>query len=569
MRHQTQGQINLNLQRVALVSLTLLFLLVSLESFSASTKFGQACKFSLMKPQRTSDEFSFDFLDSNYVIEKDTGRKYELSVAKSELEKRISTRQECGTCYAESAYNGVEKLVEQVQAGQISIDRIDFLSKIFSQKLETRFKNLQQGNTGARLSNSIEYLLRWNQKLLNSSSHSFWQEFKDSYDYISSGNSGDIFKKSSHEHLSEEVYEVNVLTVPRKTQEDVKFEDSQVLQMNSELIASTKSVFDANVNSFVSSINLARQRLWEESNFFLENSRLFAEYQSSIGTSKKAKLAQLKGVNKNVKRLLQKIFQQQDLTQKLSIPEDLVVWIRIAEEFEKMNSKKKKELLEDPWLAQVYNYSFNSLQDLKSLDENNASRIRANYQRIFMKFKTQSQHYWNNKLQQQSELIDLVGEKVLRVSKTSTYRSKPIRLIEKSKSIQGYLLEIEKSLAEGSMLGISFTYNFANVFKPNEQGAEFRVLDRENPKHPKGKDPITGEPYFPGGGHGDMVLAVLRDPQQGNKITHLVLQGSHGSSEQWNGKYLMTSEYFLRHAYKIESFELIEIQDSFVSQIDE
>ena len=134
MRHQTQGQINLNLQRVALVSLTLLFLLVSLESFSASTKFGQACKFSLMKPQKTSDEFSFDFLDSNYVIEKDTGRKYELSVAKSELEKRISTRQECGTCYAESAYNGVEKLVEQVQAGQISIDRIDFLSKIFSQK---------------------------------------------------------------------------------------------------------------------------------------------------------------------------------------------------------------------------------------------------------------------------------------------------------------------------------------------------------------------------------------------------------------------------------------------------
>ena len=122
---------------------------------------------------------------------------------------------------------------------------------------------MQQGNTGARLSNSIEYLLRWNQKLLNSSSHSFWQELKDSYDYISSGNSGDIFKKSSHEHLSEEVYEVNVLTVPRKTQEDVKFEDSQVSQMNSELIASTKSVFDANVNSFVSSINLARQRLWD------------------------------------------------------------------------------------------------------------------------------------------------------------------------------------------------------------------------------------------------------------------------------------------------------------------
>ena len=79
MRHQTQGQINLNLQRVALVSLTLLFLLVSLESFSASSKFGQACKFSLMKPQKTSDEFSFDFLDTNYVIEKDTGRKYELS----------------------------------------------------------------------------------------------------------------------------------------------------------------------------------------------------------------------------------------------------------------------------------------------------------------------------------------------------------------------------------------------------------------------------------------------------------------------------------------------------------
>ena len=77
MRHQTQGQINLNLQRVALVSLTLLFLLVSLESFSASTKFGQACKFSLMKPQKTSDEFSFD-----------SNRRRERKRPKTEIDQR-------------------------------------------------------------------------------------------------------------------------------------------------------------------------------------------------------------------------------------------------------------------------------------------------------------------------------------------------------------------------------------------------------------------------------------------------------------------------------------------------
>ena len=120
---------------------------------------------------------------------------------------------------------------------------------------------------------------------------------------------------------------------------------------------------------------------------------------------------------------------------------------------------------------------------------------------------------------------------------------------------------VVKALNQGKAISISYDYFFDHRYIPESAGAEFRVMDLVvNPNMNKGRDPETGRPYSNGGGHADTIINAIKDPDTG-KVSHFILQGTHGTNENWNGKYLLSVDYFVRHVYRYRILESLELRD--------
>ncbi|MEC9281822.1 MAG: hypothetical protein VX642_03865 [Bdellovibrionota bacterium] len=531
-------------------------------AFSAEKSFGVACKYSVGEPAKSLDNFSFEFLAADYLVEKDTGKKYELLLPKSTLEKRMSTSQECGTCYIESTSNITEQLLQQFMGSQVSVDRVDFLIRNFRDKLNS-FPTTKPTTPNARwLGDTQNYLEKWAKKKNMPSDIKYWREREKTYDFISSGTLGQIYKQRGQE--VEGVIPTRAVvfrSLPRKTKEDIEFENSLISMMNLELVSSSRSIYEKNVSVFKAKVRVLNQQRKEKEQMYLEVSSVFRLLSKFGEKPRSSKIPKISNLNRKTREGLFRIFGYSNSTRKMQLPEGLLTYLNLKNELDKLKANSKEDIFSDPWVNDLYKDLIQLSKVLENLDQGIKAGITAQYETIFLRYQSQSNAYWAQRIKTYPELQDVLGLHELLVSHDNYVRAENIRKIHLRKKNYSSVENVVKALNQGKAISISYDYFFDHRYIPESAGAEFRVMDLVvNPNMNKGRDPETGRPYSNGGGHADTIINAIKDPDTG-KVSHFILQGTHGTNENWNGKYLLSVDYFVRHVYRYRILESLELRD--------
>ena len=519
--------------------------------------------------EKSQCRYSLD-LEAAKVHEHHTGRELLLTPDSMAVVTKLSPKQCQGTCYAERTLNVLQNLIEHHLDRRLSVNRVDFLARIFRWRIGyyltgSEWRALSEKDKELRsdyvLWDLATYHERRQQLKARPEQLAAWEKYEEVYDILSGGTfyqgARPVRDPVESERSDKKLLGFAVELVPRKTPEDVELENQWAAEMISAFTKATHTHYKEALRDSLRELRRMKERLAVKKGF--PASRLYSlvhQQQQEFYTPHSKFRFPLK---RSSFLWLLEIYEKLSRQREEIDAEEFRFWQNFDKDYAAMR-ENHPEYKNDPWLVSLQHHLRGFLQQTQSFEADIRVRLERSFMQLSQKPLAQAREHW--KLRNQEEIIFTgqagLHELVIELSPLLAAK-RSLGIFPRNKSAIELSEEIKQALESGYEVAIDYQYKRDHILYPSLDNP-FRVLDKYQPDNKRQPHPKTGKPYDNGGWHSDNIVQLLYDPTTGH-VTHLVLQGSHGKEGFWNGRYLMSLEYFDKNVGAIKVLKFRELRE--------
>ena len=461
----------------------------------------------------------------SWVRNLDTKTKYFALLPWRQPVARPSVRQCVGSCYIESSLQGFNAMVEKHSGQQYSVDRVHFVLRHYRKRMQDLWQKPWREEPRSSLAWFLHAKFEMESQQQPQDFHI--KRYERFYDHLSGGKESELIQKLPRDPTRpEEHYAVDLRLIPYKSRRDIEFENRLLQKTITHIQARIEAKMLASAQALLRDSQAPVQALRQQ----LE--RIF--------------VAQL---DKNLSPPLQERLQalSKDLQYSLLARPELwlIRWQQWADKFGELVDRFPKEFMH-PELSELYRF-FSELEHLSNRYQREfATGARAIFDYHYEIAMNNNSSRWQRKLGGSQPHLRLV------VVRTAIAAEE-----WKERGAESAFQFLADHLLDGSMLSLSYRYLEEHLYKPRE-GGNLRVFTA-SARTNKGGAPKLLVESLQQNLHQESLINLLVDPASG-QFSHAVVQGTHGQTRVFSGKYLLERDYLLDHLVSIEISQMVDWQ---------